>query len=696
MKNKHKIKDVIQNESSECGLACISYISLLHGKSLSLEALRADYDVSLEGLSFYQLMKIFSHHQMIATGVSVRHDALEMLQTPAILLWNNCHFVVLKSVNKDTIEVMDPAVGSRIFTDKEVERFFSGVALEVTLSEDFVRTGVQEKIKKTNAYGFRHFYQGLFRYKSYILPLALLSIVIQLTGITIPKFVSLVFDEVIPKNDDDFLFLLLYIFGFVYLVNAFGSYLKIVLSQRLRRNISQIKGLATIRDLFQMDLRFYQKRLPSDLLRKMKAVDAYPVIFTHGWLDIIIDGVFTCILVGLLFLASFNLALMTVAITVSMILVRILLLPVIMSRQYSVIDAEINRDNTLLNAVQSIGSIKINQSEYRQVDTWFSDHAELEYNRSSIEKLHSIIELSVNTISHIQMLVILGYGAYSVLNGNITTGQLISFVFYKNIIMSNIQSIVDNHIRIKLASVEIRRLDDVKPESSTDRPYYKSGLHDKVEKVKSVSFKNLSFAYSNLDEPVINNLSFELTEGSKIALTGPSGCGKTTVLNILAGLLAPSGGDILVNNISLQRFGIRQYQSQIALVSVDDKIISGTIADNIVFDCERHDINLLESCIEKADLAAVIRSLSAGLNTRLGYNGTRLSSGQQQRLMFARALYRQPEILLLDEPTSHLDSESRNVIIEMIVSLPVACVVVTHDPLLIDKLRNKVKLKGEV
>ncbi|MBO1811263.1 peptidase domain-containing ABC transporter [Serratia ureilytica] len=693
MKHK-KIKDIIQNESSECGLACVSYISMMYGKELPLASLREEYDVGLEGLSFFQLMKIFSHNQMIATGVSVRAEHLRELHKPAILLWNNCHFVVLKNVRKDTIEVMDPAVGSRIFTDKEVETFFSGVALEVILSDDFVPTGEVRKNEKALSYGFRTFYRGIFEYKSYILPLALLSIMIHVTGIAIPKFVSLVFDEVIPKNDDEFLSLLLYIFGLIYLINIFCNYLKIILSQRLRRNISQIKGLSVIRDLFQMNIRFYQKRQPSDLLRKVKAIDAYPIIYTNGWLDIMIDSAFTFILVGLLFMASFNLAVMTVGIITLIVLVRIVLLPAIMSRQYSVIDAEISRDARLLNAVNSIGSIKINNSEYKNVDGWFSEHAQLEYNRSSIEKLHSILELSINTISHLQMMVILGYGAYSVLNGNISAGQLISFIFYKNIIMANIQSIVDNHLRIKLASVEVRRLDGLKPESSADRTQFKSVLNQKVEKIQSLRLENISFTYSKLEDPVITNLSFELSKGSKVALTGPSGSGKTTVLNILSGLLKPSDGCILVNNINLQRFGIRQYQSQISIVSTDDKIISGTVTENIIYDSDLYDIHLLENCIKHADLEGVIRSLNAGLNTRLGYNGTRLSSGQQQRLMFARALYRQPEIMLLDEPTSHLDKESRDVIIEMILALPIACVVVTHDQYLIEKLDYKVRLTG--
>lgn len=700
MSKIYKTADVVQDEAAECGLACISYISGALGKKIGLETLRRQYDVNLDGLSFYHMMKISADHNMIATGVTLTVDSLSELKKPAILLWNNCHFVVLKNVSSKKIEVMDPAVGSRFFTLQEAAQFFSGVALEFLIADEAMQETTEEKrtgeepADENNFFSLKTFYHSLIKYKEYMLPLALMGISIQLTNVAIPKFMSLVFDEVLPKNDEDFLFLLLYIFAFVYLMQTVGSYLKIVLSQRLRRAISQTEGLSTVRRLFQMDLKFFQKRMPSDLLRKLKSVDIFHVIFTHGWLDIVIDGFFAIIFAVLLFMISFELALLTIAITGLMVLVRVMLLPTLMSHQYSAIDGEIRRDNSLLQSIDNISMIKINHSEHRKISNWFYHHAELEANRSSIEKINAVIQLSVTTISHIQTLIIMGIGAYAVLKGENTAGQLISFIFYKNCLMTNIQSLVENHVNLKICSVEVRRLKDITPAQQDETASFSLSGLKKREQIASLEVKDLGFSYSNLDAPFIRHLNFAIGKQEKLVLTGPSGCGKTTVLNLLSGLLTPGEGDILVNGISLTRFGHRQYQSQIAVVSASDKIIDGSVLENIIYECDHHDMQLLEECIEKANLANVIRSLSAGLNTRLGTNGARLSSGQQQRLMIARALYRRPSLVMFDEPTSHLDEEARKAITQLVIDLPLPCIVVSHDRALIEAVGNEVAMRA--
>ncbi|MGG1905397.1 peptidase domain-containing ABC transporter [Enterobacter ludwigii] len=694
---KKKQQDVLQYESSECGLACISYISGFYGNYIPLEQLRHQYDVPSEGLSFFHVMKICSEFGMIASGVNILAENIEELQTPSILLWDNCHFVVLKKVNKNNVYIMDPAVGSRAFTREEFNRFFSCVALEVTptLKLSVSNTNKDNVKKDHNIYKeLINVYQGVFKYKAFIIPFVLLSIIIHVANIAIPKFISLVFDEVLPQNDEDFLWLLLYIFAFVYFIHALSGYFKIIVSQRLRRYISWSEGLRVIQCLYQMDSKYFAKRMPSDIVRKIKSIDVLHILYTGGWVDICIDIVFTCILITLLFFISPELTLLTMVMTAVIIFIRFIFLPVIMSRQYSALDAEIKRDNSLLMSVDDIHTIKMNHSEYKRIDDWSHYHADIEYNRSSIERLNSFVELSTNTISHMQTLIIMGYGAYSVLKGESTAGQLISYVFYKNIIMGNIQSVVEKHINVKLCSVELKRLSDLENHNSTidNDAHFKSSALCNVEKLSSVQVSNVSFCYSNLEDYFIRDFNLQISNDDKVVIIGPSGCGKTTVLNILNGLLSPSRGILYINGIALDKFGVKQYHEQIAMVSADDKIIDGNIIENILHESEYYDMPLLEECIDSTGLDNVIQCLHAGLNTRLGVNGVQLSSGQQQRLMLARALYKKPRLILLDEPTSHLDDESRDLIIKLISSLPMMCIIVSHDEKLINAIAIKVKV----
>lgn len=684
MNKRFKQRDVLQDEASECGLACISYISGHFGKKMRLEQLRAQFDVTSDGLSFSHLIRICANSGLSGTAVKVSAETLGELDRPAILLWNNCHFVVLKRVHKNRIEVMDPAAGSRYFTMKEVAHLFSGFALEVSPSELFIADKEAISLHKEPArdhFFSRHvFLKGMVKYKSYMTPLVLLTIVVQLTNVAVPKFMSLVFDEVLPKNDEEFLWLLLYIFAFVYLVQASGSYIKIVLSQRLRRTISQREGISTVWRLFKMDFKFFNKRLPSDILRKIKSVDVFHTIYTSGWADIFIEGLFAVVFLILLFMVNFKLALLTLGITALMIAMRVLLLSRLKSYQYSALDAEIRRDNIMLQSIDNIIPIKINGSGHHKVNEWFKEHTELEVNRSSIESINALIHLSITTLSHIQTLLIMGWGGYSVLQGESTAGQLISFIFYKNCFISNIQSVVEKHVTLQLCSVEVKRLQDMTPAAPTLQTEYMTSVLQQREEIHSLELKDVSFAYSNLERNIITDVRLSLNVGQKLVIAGPSGCGKTTVLNIICGILQPTVGEMLVNGIELQRFGLSQYQQQISLVSPDGTLINGSVADNIIHESEHYDLRLLEQCIDDADLKEVMQSLSAGVNTRLGTNGARLSSGQLQRLLLARALYRRPRLILLDEPTSHLDRESALHIIELMKSISVCCVIVSHDP----------------
>lgn len=700
MTKKKYVSDVIQDEAVECGLACVSYIAQYNGKKLTLQQLRRQYEVTADGLSFFHLMKIFNDHQHVATGIKVDAADLKEVATPAILLWNNCHFVILKKVTSRYIEVMDPAVGSRKYTTSEVKLFFSGVALEVTVSSDFVPSHPSEwrkkELNKEYFYSLSNFRKGIVKHSAYMIPLTLLAILIQMTNVAIPKFMTLIFDEVLPNNDKDFLFLLIYIFSFVYLLQLSTQYLKIILSQRLRRYISQFEGLDIVSRMFSMNLNFFSKRLPTDLLRKIKSVDVFHVIFTHGWIDILIESVFIIIFITLLLLISFKLAVLTLLATCVMVFIRLLFISPLTSRQYSSIDAEIQRDNSLLETIENIDQVKLNNSESVKITDWFTYHSRLEDNRAGIEKIQSLLELSLTGISHIQTIVIMGYGAYSVLQGENTAGQLISFIFYKGCLMDNIRSVVEKHVSLKLCSVEVNRLNDLIVENEEakllDKAGFKSSALTLREEFTSIEVKELVFGYTNLEQPILRNINFSLTEGQKLVITGPSGCGKTTLIQIISGMISPTSGDILINNLSLLQFGIKQYQSQIAHVSVNDSIINGSVIDNIIYECGDYDMALLEFCIEQSGLIEVIRCLSAGLNTRLGVNGARLSSGQTQRLLIARALYRRPRLLLLDEPTSHLDEESADIIINLIKGLPTSCLIVSHDNRLIKEIGNVFKL----
>lgn len=691
MKNRvDKLPIILQDEPFECGLACMASIAQAYGISISLDRLRKEYEVSADGLSFYHLIKVASDLGLSAKGYYVDAEDLADLRLPAIILWNNCHFVVLTKVERNYIEVMDPAVGSRRFDKLDVASFFGGAAMEVTSILERPKTSVKpyavDDDGKVEGDDYNAFDFGLLRffktfgcYWTWLVPLLILSICVQLAQVASPKFISLTLDEVLGKHDKDFLHLLLFVFGFVYLIQTVCGYIKNLLVQRLRQYISQEQGEIMIFSLMRMPIKYFWKRHPSDIIRRAKAIDQVHYMYTHGWMELFFSVFFSSVFAFLMYLIDPKLTVIVLVLSLAFVLLRVVFVPAFKSRMYSAIDGEIRRDFHLMESIKKIEAVKLYQLSDQAALSWNSEHARLEQDRARIERMQANVELTNQAVSHLQMLVIVGLGASAVLKGENSVGMLVSFIFYKDFFMGNVLSAVENHLQIKMVKVETDRLKDVRVSTENRvQGCYRERLSTPYELLREVAFDSVSFSYSNLDGSILHDISIILLCDEKVALLGPSGCGKTTFMNILSGLLEPTSGKVLINGRERGLFGQNQYSKQVAVVRSSDKVIPGTVIDNVIYG-EVLDVDLLECCLSSADLDDVIRQLPLGLNTRLGPNGSQLSSGQQQRLMIARALYRQPKLLMLDEPTSHLDGEARRKVMETIERLDVGVFLITHD-----------------
>jgi ATP-binding cassette subfamily B protein RaxB len=673
----HRVPVIMQSETSECGLACLAMIASYHGRQTSLRKLKQTCRASSDGITLYNMMMMGQDLGLTARPLQLELTHLKELKLPAVILWNRAHFVVLERVSVRGISIVDPGVGRRTYSWDETTVWFSGIALELTPAFDFKPEKKENQQSWLSFRSLTHDNPSLWRL---LIPMLILAAIVQLTVIASPKFISLLTDEVIVKNDIDLLELLLYAFGTLYLTQWIAGWLRYSIEQHLRVAVTHETTSGVMNWLTRLPVRFFDSRSAADILRRMRSADSLYLQFTEGWWDIALDVFFAIIFVCLMGFIHARLAAITVLICCLFFIVRFLSVPWLENKQKAILEAETRRDVTLLKMTENIESMKIYGDEAARQAEWSNQQAEAETLRAKVDRVQRQLQTLHQATRNGHTLVIGYLGVNAVLDGESTLGALFVFLLYKDMFMDLILRTVDRVVTLRMLKVELSRVDDIldnEPEPYGEKCY--NGL-DADRRIHTLEADNLIFHYGTWDDPIVNGVSLSLKQGEKVAIYGASGCGKSTLLRLLVGLYSPDSGRISINDVNLVDYGQRHYRERIAFVSGQEDIRDGSVTENIVFDFQRYDEQLMLSCVQRVNLLETILALPNGFNTHVGNTGVRLSSGQKQRLLLARALYRQPNILFLDEPTSHLDNVSRQAVAELIRSLEeTTCVVVTHD-----------------
>ena len=292
----------------------------------------------------------------------------------------------------------------------------------------------------------------------------------------------------------------------------------------------------------------------------------------------------------------------------------------------------------------------------------------------------------------LENIVVIYLAASLVIQGGFSTGMLFAFMAYKNQFMNKMANLIDKLIEFKMLSLHLERLADI---ALTEKEELQPE-HVKTHTVKGgISIKNISFKYSDATPNVINNLSLEIKAGESVAITGPSGCGKSTLLKLMLSLNQLNSGEILIDGIPLKQLGKSQYRQQISAVMQNDELLSGSVADNIAFFDTKIDMELVVYCAELAAIHDDISKMPMGYDSLIGDMGSSLSGGQKQRLILARALYKKPKILFMDEATSHLDTALEVDINQAIKRLDITRVIIAHRKETIASADREIKLPFE-
>ncbi|MEZ5784899.1 MAG: peptidase domain-containing ABC transporter [Xanthobacteraceae bacterium] len=664
---------ILQSEAAECGLACLAMVAGYHGHRVGLGTLRRRHPVSLKGLTLKALMQIASHLKFATRPLRFEMHHLADLCLPAIVHWDMDHFVVLKKVTRSAIVVHDPAFGERRFPIAEASKHLTGVALELTPEEGFARKNETARLPLSAFWG------QIRGGGSALAQTFVLSLVLQLLVIASPFYLQIVVDDVIAKGDADLLLVLALGFGGLAAISVATTALRSYILLILQNTLGLQMAARLFRHLVRLPLAWFEKRYIGDILSRFSSTEPIRVLIAEGLITALIDGVMAIATLMMIFLYSAQLAAVVLAAFALYGALRIGLYRLLRQRTEELIHARAQEQSTFIEMVRAIQSLKLFNRETESEGRWLNRYADEANANVRLGRLTIGFKTANEALFGIENIVTIYLGARLALDNSLTIGMLFAFMAYKRYFTEKGVQLIEKALEFRILDLHLERLADIalsEPEAGHDRPplAYARPVAGRIE------LRNVSFRYVESEPLILDDVSLSIAPGEFVAISGPSGAGKTTLVKIMLGLLAPTHGEVMIDGVPLSTFGPQAYREHVAAVMQDDQLISGSIADNISFFDPSFDMEWMIECARHAGIHDEITAMPMGYNSLIGDMGSSLSGGQKQRVLLARALYRRPTLLFLDEGTAHLDIEMERRINETLHRLQITRIVVAHRP----------------
>ncbi|PCE23554.1 hypothetical protein BWP39_28140 [Paraburkholderia acidicola] len=669
---RRRIYPQLQTEATECGLACLGMIAAFYGYEIDLPALRQRFSVSLKGLTMADLVRIGSALQLAGRAVSLELDELQSLRLPCILHWDFQHFVVLERVARDHVVLVDPATGTRKVTWGEMSLHFSGVALELTPTPAFQakreqqRIGLGDLLGRTTGVG-----RGLLK-------VFLLSLALEGFSIVAPFYEQWVVDQAIATGDRNLLTTLALGFGLVTIISIITEALR-GWAVTVFSTLVNVQWTANVfRHLTRLPIDYFAKRHIGDIVSRFESIDVIQQSLTLGFVEAILDGVMSTGTFAIMLVYDRWLCLISVCAVLAYAVLRFCLYGALrMSNQQQIVFAARGR-SMLMETVRGIQSVRLFGKADERLSRWLNLVVAGKNTGLRTQRLMLVFRTAHQLIFGLEFILVIFLGARTVMDNAMSVGMLFAFLSYRSQFTARLSALIDKFYDLQILKLHATRLADI---VLTEREHEGELIRrPDVDIEPSIEVRGLSYAYGKAERRVIDDFGVTIACGESVAVIGPSGCGKTTLLMLLAGLLKPDAGEILVGGIPIRQLGLSNYQSMLGVVMQDDRLFAGSIADNISFFDPAPDDAWIRKCAELASIRDEILAMPMGFHTHIGDMGSALSAGQRQRVMLARALYRRPRILLLDEATSNLDLDNERSVNLAIQALNITRVVIAHRP----------------
>jgi ATP-binding cassette subfamily B protein RaxB len=677
--NKKTLPVISQDQIAECGLTSLTMIFQFHGLDVSLASLREKYPVSNQGQSLEDLIEICDNEGFMADGFKMEMNDFHELKLPAVIHWDLNHFVVLKEINNGIFTIHDPGLGKISYSEEEFSTHFTGFSLQIeplTTGEfDDVKSAWDKK-DANNKMSLMYFIRqtsGFYKSLSFIL---FMTFVAQLLSMSIPSITQVIIDDFIVAQSSEYLWYFIGggigILAFRYFAELIKSWSVIFIGYNWHANFSSYFYIR----LLKLPLTYFESRSVSDIFSRFDALDELKDALTNRIVQGVIDGLMSIITLTAMFIYSGKMALISLAFLSIYLVLRVYIVTKEMKANKRFILEKVKETNSFYDTVSNILSVKIYGKESERYQQWKKHYLAAANESVVLSKSQMWYSSSENLLVGIESVVLMGVAATTVINGGISLGMMFAFFAYQLLFSAQSKSMINNILQMKLLGVHLDRLGDIEIQKIEENLLGKSSANHNIK--GKIEARNISFKYPGTKKYILKNFSMVIEPGENIVISGSSGCGKTTLMKILMGLIQAEEGEVLVDGVNINNMGLKNYRKNIAAVTQKESLVSGSVLDNIAFFSKPINMDQVELSIKQACIIDDIYDMPMQLQTITGNGSNTFSGGQEQRVLLARALYKEPKILFMDEATSYLDEATEKKIVNTLKSLKMTRISIAH------------------
>ena len=657
-----------QLDTMDCGPTCIRMVARHYGKHFSLQTLREKSHLNKEGVSLLGISKAAEAIGIQTMGVSLTWERLKSeAPLPVIVHWKQNHFIVVYKIRKDKVYVSDPAFGQTVYTKEEflkgwisnrIDDEAKGSVLLMNPTPDFLNQD-DEPIKKT---GFRYLYRYLAPYKKYVYHLLLGLFLGSIIQFLLPFLFQSIVDFGITNQDLSFIYLVL-LFQLVLILSQMGiDFIRrwILLHLSTRINISLISDFLS--KMMRLPVGFFDTKMTGDILQRVGDHRRIEDFITTSSLTILFSMFNLLVFAVILAIYSVKILLIFLGGALLYFLWISFFMKKRRSLDHKTFSRQAENQSKLIQIIHGIREIKLNNAERSKQWEWKEIQAGLFRVNMQTLALNQNQEAGGVFINETKNVLINVVAAIAVINGHMTLGMLLAISYILGQLNGPIEQMISFLHRAQDARISLERLGEI--HDMEDEFDMQTGI-SVIPSIEKVSVDKLTFSYPGaINRNVLDDISLTLKKDTVTAVVGVSGSGKTTLLKLLLGFYKPSSGDIRVGDMNLKMMPPDLWRDQCGVVMQDGYLFSDTIASNIALGEESIKTEQLLYAAKMACIDDFIDRLPLGYNTRIGQEGLTLSGGEEQRILIARAIYKNPGFLFLDEGTSSLDANNERRIME--------------------------------
>lgn len=665
---------LIQMEATECGAVALGIIMGYYGKYVSIEELRSTCGVSRDGSNALKMTEAAEKYGLEAKGYSLELEDLYQLEFPVILFWKFEHFVVLEGFDKAKVYINDPATGPRTISYEDLDQSFTGVVLTFKLTEAFVKSGKPSSL-------FESLYERSKQVKMPLLYVALVGICMLVPNLALPAFTQVFIDQVLINHALTWQKGIIVGMILAMVAGASLTYLQGKVLNRLHARLSMRYSSDSFWHMLRLPMSFYTQRYPGEIAYRLGINETISQTITGSMATTLLNILFIFIYGIAIF--YYDVVIATIAL-VMIVLNFFLLRYVYRIRQdaYARYQSDYGKSTAFsLGGLKNIETIKASGMESKFFSNWAGYYTKIVNTLQDVGKKDIFLAVLTPLLNSMTTFALIGIGVWRIINGHLTVGMFIALQILLRYLTAPVMQLMAFSQSFQLLKVDIARIDDIlkspldplflaKIDSKPQQP------HTKLE--GNVDLHDVTFGYNLLAPPILTNISLSMRPGKSVALVGPTGCGKSSTAKIIAGLLYPWSGQILFDGQLRSEIERQRITHSLSLVEQEPFLFNATVKENLTMLDPLADQEEMIRATKDACIHDEILARAGGYDLEIEENGGNLSVGQMQRIEIARALIKNPSILIMDEATSAVDSVTESKIYKNIRRRGCALLIIAH------------------